>query len=199
LLALARETKANVVYCPQDEDLNFNQAAVVAVGSILGIDKKLCLDVFREFKGIEHRLEYVAQVKGVKFINDSKSTTVDSTVWALKNIPGPVVLISGGRDKGNDYSILAPLARARVKRMIVIGESKEKIKKAFKDFLDTQEYLTLQEAVKGAFAGAEPGDYVLLSPMCSSFDMFLNYEERGNIFKKAVYGLMTNSKIQIPK
>jgi len=187
---LAGETKANVVYFSHTADLNPNQAAVLAVGSILGIDKRLCLEALRDFKGVEHRLEYVTQLNNIEFINDSKSTNVDSTIWALKNISRPIVLIAGGRDKGSDYNVILDLMRKKVKEIILLGEAKEKIKNTFRGSLAIAEASTLGEAVNIAFAKADAGDCVLLSPMCSSFDMFSNYEERGRVFKKAVYDLM---------
>ena len=189
---LAKETKAKVVYFSQTPDLNPNQAAVLAVASILGINKELCLEVFREFKGIEHRLEYVTEINNVTFINDSKSTTVDSTIWAFKNISCPIVLIAGGKHKGIDYSIVSDLIREKAREVILIGEAKEKIKNALEGFLSIDEASTLEEAVKLAFSKAKSGDCVLLSPMCSSFDMFLNYEERGKVFKQAVFDLSRN-------
>lgn len=187
---LAKETKSKVVYFCKTGDLNLNQAATLAVGSILGIDKSISLNVFKEFKGIEHRLEYVAEINNIKFINDSKSTTVDSTAWALKNILEPVILIAGGRDKGNDYSLLLDLVRKKVKEIILIGEAKEKIKDAFKEISMIKEAPNIEEAVKLAYACAKSGDCALLSPMCSSFDMFSDYEERGRRFKEAVYNLI---------
>lgn len=187
---LARETNARAVYFSQTQDLNSNHAAVLAVGSILGIDKQLCLDVFRKFKGIEHRLEYVSEINNIKFINDSKSTTVDSSVWALKNILQPVVLIAGGRDKGNDYSVMLDLARKKIREIILLGEAKIKMRDAFSGFLSVKEASTLEEAVNFAFCKAQAGDCILFSPMCSSFDMFSNYEERGRVFKKAVNDLI---------
>ena len=186
---LAKETKANVVYFSQMPDLNLNQAAVLAVASILGINKELCLAVFREFKGIEHRLEYVAKINNVTFINDSKSTTVDSTIWAFKNISSPIVLIAGGKHKGIDYSIISDLIRKKAREVILIGEAREKIKNALTGISSIDESSTLKDAVNLAFSKAKPGDCVLLSPMCSSYDMFLNYEERGKIFKQAVFDL----------
>ena len=189
---LSKESKAKVVYFSQTKDSNPNQAAVLTVGSILGIDKNLCLNVFNQFKGVEHRLEYVAKYNDIEFINDSKSTNVDSTIWALKNISRPILLIAGGKDKGSDYSIILDLMRNKVKEIILLGEAKEKIKNAFRGLLSIAEAPTLEEAVNIAFDKAKAGDCVLLSPMCSSFDMFSNYEERGKIFKRAVYELIQN-------
>lgn len=190
LTELANDARAKIIYFSQTKDLNLNQAATVAVTSILGIDKKIALRVFREFKGIEHRLEYVTEIDNIKFINDSKSTTVDSTVWALNNISAPVILIAGGRDKGNDYSLLLEPGRQKIKEVIAIGEAREKIKKAFQGLLSIKDASTLEEAVQLAFNIASSGDCILLSPMCSSFDMFANYQERGEIFKDIVRNLI---------
>jgi UDP-N-acetylmuramoylalanine--D-glutamate ligase len=186
---LAKETRANVVYFYEREGLNPNQAAVLAVGSILGIDEGLVFSVFRKFKGIEHRLEYVARINNIKFINDSKATTVDSAIWALKNTPEPVILIAGGKDKGSDYRVMLDFMRNKVKEVILIGEASKKIKEALRDFPPINEAPSLEEAVHKAFYKADAGDCVLFSPMCSSFDMFSDYEERGRVFKKAVYDL----------
>jgi len=155
---LARETKAKVVYFSQSQDLNPNQAAVLTVGSLLGINKELCLEVFREFRGIEHRLEYVAEINKITFINDSKSTTVDSTIWALRNIAQPIILIAGGRHKGIDYSIALNLIHKKVKEVILIGEAKAKIRNALKRFPAIQEASTMDEAVNLAVSKAKSGD-----------------------------------------
>jgi len=189
LRELAKEASAQVVYFSEKKDLNPNQAAVLAVSSILGIDEKLVLGILREFKGIEHRLEYVAEINNIKFINDSKSTTVDSTAWALRNINSPIVLIAGGKHKGIDYNDILDLARHKVREVILIGEAKQRLEEAFRGFLSIDEANTLEEAVRKAFFKAKPNDCVLLSPMCSSFDMFSDYEERGRVFKKVVYDL----------
>jgi UDP-N-acetylmuramoylalanine--D-glutamate ligase len=185
----SKETKAQVVYFKEKENLNPNQSGVLAVASILGIDSELCFKVFREFKGIEHRLEFVTKINNVIFINDSKATTADSTIWALKNIPEPIILITGGRHKGIDYKIIRDLAREKVKEAILIGEAAEKIEDALGGSLSIQRAITLKEAVQKAFSKASPGDCVLLSPMCSSFDMFQDFEERGKVFKEAVFNL----------
>ncbi|MDD4894849.1 MAG: UDP-N-acetylmuramoyl-L-alanine--D-glutamate ligase [Candidatus Omnitrophica bacterium] len=190
---LANHTKAKVVYFNETRDLNSNQAAVLAVASILDISADTCMEVFREFKGIEHRLEYVAEINNVIFINDSKSTTVDSTMWAFRNISSPIILIAGGKHKGVDYGIISDLARQKARAVILIGEAKEKINNVLKGILPISEAATLEEAVKAAFSRAKPGDCVLLSPMCSSYDMFLNYEERGKVFKRAVIDLTANN------
>lgn len=183
--AMAKEAASQVVYFSGQPGLNPNQAALLAAGALLGIDKQLCLEVLRDFKGLEHRLEYVSEIKGVAFINDSKSTTAESTLWALENIERPVVLIAGGRDKGVDYAVIRGLLEKKAKRVVLIGEAKEKIRQAL-GFKAVNDAATLEEAVGLAFSSARPGDCVLLSPMCSSFDMFRDYEERGSVFKKTV-------------
>ena len=189
LRELARETKAQVIYFSHKQDLNPNEAAVLTIGSILDIDERLVLNIFREFNGIEHRLEYVTEINNIKFINDSKATTADSTVWALKSINEPIVLIAGGKDKGVDYKAVLDLACKKVRDVILIGEAKQKLESVFRGFLPVDEAVTLEEAVRKAYVKAKAGDSVLLSPMCSSFDMFSDYEERGKVFKEAVYAL----------
>jgi UDP-N-acetylmuramoylalanine--D-glutamate ligase len=186
---LAGEVRAKVVYFRNEEGLNPNQSAVLAVAAALGIRRDIVLKVFSEFKGVEHRMEDVAEINRVKFVNDSKATTIDATIWALKNIPSPVILIAGGREKGNDYSLILELVGKKVKKAVLIGEAKEKIKQAFGGVIPLAEAATLPEAVSLAFQSAEEGDCVLFSPMCKSFDMFTDYEERGRVFKKAVSGL----------
>ncbi len=186
---LDREAKSKIIYFHKEDGLNLNQSAVLAVTSILGIDRDLVLRVFREFKGVEHRMEEVRKVNGVRFINDSKSTTTEATVWALNNLTEPLVLIAGGREKGNDYAAVLELARNKVKAAVLIGEAKEKIKKAFGSAINVEEAQTLGEALNKALRIARSGDCVLFSPMCKSFDMFANYEERGMAFKDLVSGL----------
>jgi len=189
LREVALEAKAQVVYFSPKDGLNPNQAAVLAVGSIFGIDKELIFNVFKEFKGLEHRMEFVTEINRIKFINDSKATTVDSAIWALKNIHTPIVLIAGGKHKGVDYRQILDSARSKVREVILIGEAKERLKDAFRGTLPFDEASSLEEAVDKAYQKARPGDAVLLSPMCSSFDMFSSYEERGSVFKRAVIDL----------
>jgi UDP-N-acetylmuramoylalanine--D-glutamate ligase len=186
---LGKESKARIVYFRKEEGLNPNQSAVLSVASILGIEKKFALGVFEQFKGVEHRMEEVLRLRGIKFVNDSKSTTTEATIWALNNLSGPAILICGGREKGNDYKPVAQLASGKVKRAILIGEAKDRIEEAFKGVVGTDIALSLEEAVKKAYGLAEEGDTVLFSPMCKSFDMFSNYEERGRIFKELVLEL----------
>ncbi|MFA4889993.1 MAG: UDP-N-acetylmuramoyl-L-alanine--D-glutamate ligase [Candidatus Omnitrophota bacterium] len=193
---LGQEAKAKVVFFSESEEFNPNQAAVVAVAAILGIEENICRKVFREFIGIEHRMEFVAEIDGVKFINDSKATLAESTAWAIKNIPAPIILIAGGIDKGVDYKAILEVARGKVKKMVLIGVAKQIIRNALGAGLDLAEAGTLEEAVVMAKNFAQPGDCVLLSPMCSSFDMFADYEERGRVFKQAVYNLVITEKLR---
>ncbi|HTZ11201.1 MAG TPA: UDP-N-acetylmuramoyl-L-alanine--D-glutamate ligase [Candidatus Margulisiibacteriota bacterium] len=186
---LAEEARSKVVYFRREEALNPNQSAVLVVASLLGISRDLVLRVFSEFKGVEHRMENVAEIAGVKFINDSKATTIDATIWALNNISSSAVLIAGGREKGNDYGLISELLGRKIKKAILIGEAKEKMKKAFTGIVPLAEAATLADAVRMAFQGAEKGECVLFSPMCKSFDMFSDYEERGRFFKEAVFAL----------
>ncbi len=184
--AISREARSQIVYFNQDDTVNQNQSAVMAVGSLLGIENDLMQEVFKEFKGVEHRMEFVAEINKVRFINDSKATTVDSALWALRSIPGPVILIAGGKDKGNDYRVILDAARQKVKYAVLIGQAKEKMKLAFQGQLPFDEANSLPDAVRKASRLAEAGDSVLLSPMCASFDMFTDYEHRGRVFKQAV-------------
>jgi len=186
---LATEAASKVVYFSEADGLNPNHAAVAAVASILGIGRQVCLKVFGDFRGLEHRFEYVTEINGVKFINDSKATVAESTIWALKNIPSSAILIAGGRDKGVNYGSIIEAAGKKVRAAVLIGEAKEKIGSQLSGAMAVKEASSLKEAVIKAFALASAGDYVLLSPMCSSFDMFSNYEERGRAFKEIVLGL----------
>ncbi|MBL7070695.1 MAG: UDP-N-acetylmuramoyl-L-alanine--D-glutamate ligase [Candidatus Omnitrophica bacterium] len=146
------------------------------------------LDAIRSFKALPHRFELVYEIDGVKYINDSKSTTVDSTMKALRDFPEQsVILIAGGRDKGSDYSPIIELAK-KIKYAVLIGETRSKIRSALNgQDVRIHECGTLQEAVTFSGKAAQSGDAVILSPMCSSFDMFKNYKERGDEFKASVF------------
>jgi UDP-N-acetylmuramoylalanine--D-glutamate ligase len=187
---LAKEAKAKVIYFGTSEGLNPNYQAVMAVAVILGISQDTVNSVLNNFRGLEHRMEYVAELNGIEFINDSKATNIESTFWALKNINKPIILIAGGRDKGLKFETIRDIVRDKVKLLILIGEAKMKLRQALKDVVDIKESDFLEEAVRLAFHNTKKGDCVLLSPMCASFDMFANFEERGNIFKKAVRELI---------
>ncbi len=178
---------------PQSPDTtavrNPNHLAVMEVGVILGVSADVCREVFTRFKGVEHRLEFVRNLNGVDFVNDSKATTAESGRWALENIQKPILMICGGRDKNIDFSVLSGLVKAKVKKMFVIGEAREKLKHTFGNVVNVEECAQLDAAVQRAKETASSGDCVLLSPMCASFDMFKNYEERGKIFKEIVQSL----------
>jgi UDP-N-acetylmuramoylalanine--D-glutamate ligase len=179
-----KEARSKVVFFSGDEKINEDQAAVRAVAAILGVPGEIVDAVVADFKGIEHRMELVAQTNGVSFVNDSKATTVDSARWALENIKTPVIWIAGGKHKGVDYTVIAELVRKKVKELIVIGEARELIRAALESVVKVSEASSLEDAVRLGFAKASAGDTVLLSPMCSSYDMFKDYEERGRSFKK---------------
>ena len=165
---------------------NPNYLAALEVGRIFGVPLEVCLDVFKEFKGVEHRLEWVRELNGVDFINDSKATTAQAAMWALQSLEKPMIMICGGRDKNIDFSIVRELAKKKVKKMFVIGEAKAKLRKAFGDTIAVEECDRLEDAVFRANEYAVLGDCIILSPMCASFDMFPNFEERGRIFKEIV-------------
>ena len=189
LVGLKNKANSHVVYFAQQERLNPNYCAVLSVGQILGIDHELMRKVFGEFKGIPHRMEELPQIKGIRFINDSKATTADSAIWAIKNIDAPIILIAGGRHKGIDYRVILEPARGRVKQAILIGEAKERIAVDLKGAFPIEIASSLEDAVNKAYTLARPGYCILFSPMCSSFDMFKDYEDRGRVFKKIVSDL----------
>lgn len=154
------------------------------------IRKENLRDRFSDFENVEHRLEFVANIHGVEYINDSKATNVNSTYYALERMSKTCVWIVGGVDKTVDYSSLQSLAKEKVRAIIYIGTEKNKV---FENFLDKVELITdaksMEEAVQNAYYAAEKGETVLLSPASASFNMFENLEERGNAFKKSVRGL----------
>lgn len=150
-----------------------------------GIEKEKIDKAIKTFKRPEHRLEFVREINGVNFYNDSKATNVDSVIYAVKKINTPIILIAGGIDKGFPYKIWNKFFKNKVKNIIAIGQSANKIKNDLKGF-DVQILNDLESAIKKAYSLAKKDDSVLLSPGCSSFDMFKNYEHRGEVFKKIV-------------
>ena len=143
-----------------------------------------------DFQNIPHRLEYVASVHGITFINDSKATNLNSTWYALEYLDKPVVWIAGGIDKGNDYSMISDLVSEKVKAIICLGVNNSKLMEAFGDKVETMlETTSMEQAVVSAYHLAKKGEVVLLSPACASFDLFENYEDRGNQFKENVRAL----------
>lgn len=165
----------------------YNTMAACVAADMLNIRKEKIRDAMQNFQSLEHRMEHVATVRGVEFINDSKATNVNSTWYALESMTKPTVLILGGVDKGNDYSLIADLVKEKVKAIICLGTDNRKIHEAFGNMVGTiVNTSTAAEAVHAAFYFSEKGDVVLLSPACASFDLFKNYEDRGNQFKKVV-------------
>lgn len=165
----------------------YNTMAACVAATTMDIRKDKIRDAVQNFQSLEHRMEHVATIRGVDFINDSKATNVNSTWYALESMTKPTVLILGGVDKGNDYSLIADLVKEKVKAIICLGTDNRKIHEAFGNIVspivNTGSAL---EAVHAAFHFSEKGDVVLLSPACASFDLFKNYEDRGNQFKQAV-------------
>ncbi len=166
-----------------------NMMAAVTSARSFGCSKKAVQDVLDRFKGLEHRLEFVREIEGVRFYNDSKGTNVGSVVKSLQSFSEPVILIAGGKDKNGDLSPLEELVQKRVKRLILLGEAKERMNRELGGLTDTAMVKTMEEAVSLARQKAKGGDVVLLSPACSSFDMFKDYKERGRVFKEAVHRL----------
>jgi len=163
-----------------------NMMAALTTARIFGCSKKSIQTVLDRFKGLEHRLEFVREIKGVRFYNDSKGTNVGSVVKSLQSFSEPVTLIAGGKDKNGDLSPLEALIQKRVKHLILIGEAKERMNRELGGLTDTVMAKTMEEAVVLARQKAKGGEVVLLSPACSSFDMFKDYKERGQVFKEAV-------------
>lgn len=168
----------------------YNSMAASIAGRVLDIRKDVIRESLSDFINLEHRLEFVAKVHGMEFINDSKATNVNSTWYALESMNKPLVWIAGGVDKGNDYSLLTEMVSKRVKAIVCIGKDNRKIHEAFSRHVDlivnTQ---TMTDAVRMAYHFGDKGDAILLSPACASFDLFTNYEDRGRQYKDAVRAL----------
>ena len=165
----------------------YNTMAASIAASTLGIRKEKIREAVSNFHSLEHRMEFVATVRGVDFINDSKATNVNSTWYALESMQKPTVLILGGVDKGNDYELIADLVKEKVKAIICMGTDNKKIIEFFKDKVaNIVEATSAKTAVDASFALSDKGDVVLLSPACASFDLFKNYEDRGCQFKESV-------------
>ncbi len=168
----------------------YNSMASGIAGRILDLRKELIRESLSDFQNVEHRLEKVASVHGIEFINDSKATNVNSTWYALESMAKPTIWILGGVDKGNDYAELLELVQDKVKAIICLGTDNKKIIDAFKDTVELiEEAGSAEEAVNKAYEIGLKGDAVLLSPACASFDLFENYEDRGHQFKRAVRAL----------
>ena len=165
----------------------FNSMAAGMTGRVLDLRKEGIRESLQSFEGVEHRLEFVQEVNGITFINDSKATNVNSVWYALECATAPVIWIAGGIDKGNDYSTLVPLVRDKVKHMICMGKNNAKLHTAFDELVDSSwDVGSAEEAVAKAYELGMPGDTAMLSPACASFDLFGSYEQRGRAFKAAV-------------
>ena len=164
-----------------------NSMAATIAANVVGIKNEVIRESLMSFKGVEHRLQYVATVRGVRWVNDSKATNVNSCWYALESMTTPTVLILGGKDKGNDYSEIDKLVREKCHTLVFMGLHNEKLREHFGSFglniIDTD---NLHDAIQGAYNAAREGDTVLLSPCCASFDLFKSYEDRGNQFMDAV-------------
>ncbi|MDX2171679.1 MAG: UDP-N-acetylmuramoyl-L-alanine--D-glutamate ligase [Bacteroidota bacterium] len=168
----------------------YNSMAASLASRIVDVRKEIIRESLQDFQNVEHRLEFVASINGVEFINDSKATNVNSTWYALESMQKPVVWICGGQDKGNDYNELTELVKANVKAIVCLGKDNKKIIAAFKDIVETiVETDNAADAVATSYKLGKKGDVVLLSPACASFDLFQSYEDRGMQFKAAVRSL----------
>lgn len=163
-----------------------NAMAVINAAKIFQFDNKKIIEGLRTFKGVEHRLEFVREIDGVKYINDSKATNVDSVWYALRSFDQPIYLILGGQDKGNDYNQIKNLVFDKVKKIYAIGSSADKVFNFFHHDVKVEIKQTLEEVVTAVNSEARENDIVLLSPACASFDMFNDYEHRGKVFKESV-------------
>ncbi len=169
-----------------------NVMAALAVGLACGASPDSMRATVRAFRGVEHRLEFVAEIEGIAFYNDSKATNVDAAIKSLEAFPGRVIVILGGKDKGSDYTPLARLVRERCEHVILIGAASDKIASALAGTRPLHRAATMSEAVRRGFELGRRGDTVLLAPACASFDMFDNYEHRGRVFKEAVWSLSSD-------
>jgi UDP-N-acetylmuramoylalanine--D-glutamate ligase len=166
-----------------------NMMAAIAAAKAIGIPAQIIQQTLEEFPGLEHRLEFVREKDGVRYYNDSKGTNVGAVVKSLASFSAPVILLAGGVDKGGDYGVLREGIEKRVKRIVLFGAAKEIIAKALGALTETVIVDDMEAAVRDAHQHARPGDVVLLSPACSSFDMFRNYAERGRVFRSLVQAL----------
>ncbi len=166
-----------------------NVLAAVTVARLAGVDARSIGDAVRSFQGVEHRLEFVAELRGVRYYNDSKATNVDATLKALDSFPGSILIILGGKDKGSDYTALQNALREKAILALLIGAASDKIESQISGSVAIERAGTLQRAVEIAANAAKPGDIVLLAPACASFDQFQNYEQRGQVFKQLVHSL----------
>jgi UDP-N-acetylmuramoylalanine--D-glutamate ligase len=168
----------------------YNGMAGGITARLLDLRKNIIKESLSDFQNTNHRLESSGSVRGIEFINDSKATNINAAWFALETMNRPVIWIAGGQDKGNDYAHILPLVAKKVKAIVCLGKNNEKIIRAFSELgIAIIETMSAREAVKAAYLLGKPGDVVLLSPACASFDLFENYEDRGNQFKQAVCDL----------
>ena len=163
-----------------------NVLAAAAAGFLVGVEPEAIARACRSFAGVEHRLEWIRDLEGVSFYNDSKATNVESASKAMEALEQPLVAIMGGTNKGSDFRVLRPLVKRKVRHLVLLGEARESLMEGLRGTAPVSEVGGLEEAVRRAFVEALPGDAVLLAPACASFDMFRNYEERGRAFKDLV-------------
>ena len=182
--AIKRAIKSRAVYF-SGEFPNENFSCAYRIAAIFGLKKAECQSVFSHFPGLSHRLQQIRQINKVVFINDSKATNPSSTIWALKNITASIILLAGGKDKRLDYSPIL-LHLKRVKKINLFGEASARIKEVLGRKIETEVFSSFEEAVLSSYREAKPGDAILLSPMCASFDMFSDYKARGNKFIEIV-------------
>ncbi len=171
-----------------------NVLAAVTAARLAGVDTAAIAQAVRSFAGVEHRLEFVAEIAGVRYYNDSKATNVDATLKALDAFPGRILIILGGKDKGSDYTVLQKPLREKAILALLIGAAADKIEKQIAGSVAIERASTLDRAVEIAAHAAQPGDIVLLAPACASFDQFQNYEQRGRVFKELVQQLIATSR-----
>jgi len=168
----------------------YNSLAAAVAARVMEVRNDVVRESLASFEGVPHRLEFVRELDGVRYINDSKATNVNAVWYALESFSCPIVLIAGGRDKGNDYTVLKPLVAEKVRALVAIGESADKLMAELGPLVPhAVKAQSMEEAIRYARLFAEPGDVVLLSPACASFDMFENYEERGDTFRRLVMSL----------
>jgi len=170
-----------------------NVLASISVSKLCEIENEHIYRALREFQGIEHRMEVVGEIEGTVFINDSKATNIDSVYYALKSVTAPVILIAGGKDKKSDLTKINSLLKEKVKLLILLGEAADRMESVWKNYAEYVKTSSFEDAVREAWNNSVAGDTILLSPACSSFDMFNNYEERGRTFKE-IFGRIKSEK-----
>jgi len=173
-----------------------NAAAASLAALLIGIKAEVIADTLKTFPGVEHRMENVGTIAGINFVNDSKATNVDSVCYALRSLGTPIHLIAGGRDKGGEFAPIIKYGKDNIKNIVLIGEAREKMFNQLGKSFAVQFADDMNKAVQKLFELASPGDTILLSPACASFDMYDNFEHRGQVFKDAVTALKNNNEIK---